>query len=218
MNLAFDDMSRLKIEPINGWPVLYWIAGLNSAAVVAYMPTQNLSEAVGVSEMIQMSVRCSVPLLYLAFVASSTRVVFPSTFSVWLVRNRRYIGLSYAASMAWQLFFIFWMWLGHWDYYTEKVYLLEDIINQVSGYSLLVAMTITSFLTVRRRMNRTHWRILHKVGIYFLWATVASTYYYELTYYGDIQTIDYIYFAAGILVYLVRVAAWFRTRPALVAA
>jgi hypothetical protein len=205
-------MDILKSKHLNGWPLLYWIAGINSVAVIAYMPTQDLSGPTGVSEMIQMSVRCSVPLLYLAFAASAIKVLFPGKFSQWLVRNRRSIGLSYAASMAWQLFFILWMWTGHWEYYTVEVYSLEDMLFQGPGYLIIFAMTITSFFPVRRMMNPLHWRVLHKMGIYFLWFTVADTYYYELTYYGDIQVIDYIYAAAGLLVYLLRVAAWGRLR------
>ena len=205
-------MDILKSKHLNGWPLLYWIAGINSVAVLAYMPTQDLSGPVGVSEMIQMTVRCSVPLLYLAFATAAMNVLFPGKVTRWLLRNRRSIGLSYAAAMGWQLFFILWMWAGHWEYYTDEVYSLEDIVFQVPGYLVISAMTITSFLPVRRRMNPTSWRVLHKTGIYFLWFTVVSTYYYELTYYGDIQIIDYIYMAAGLLAYLMRVAAWGRLR------
>jgi hypothetical protein len=176
------------------------------------MPTQNLSGPTGVSEMIQMTVRCSVPLLYLAFAASAMKVLFPGKLTRWLLRNRRSIGLSYAAAMAWQLFFILWMWTGHWDYYTEEVYSLEDILFQVTGYLFIFAMTMTSFFPIRRRMNPLFWRVLHKTGIYFLWFTVADTYYYELTYYNDRQVIDYIFATAGLLVYLMRVAAWGRVR------
>jgi len=89
----------IKSKHVNGWPLLYWIIGINCVAVIAYMPTQDLSGAVGVSEMIQMSVRFTVPLLYLAFAASAMNVLMSSTFSRWLLRNRRYIGLSYAAGM-----------------------------------------------------------------------------------------------------------------------
>ncbi len=205
-------MDILKSKYLNGWPLLYCIVGINSLAVIAYMPTQDLSGPVGVSEMIQMTVRCSVPLLFLAFATSSMKVLFPSNVTRWLLRNRRYVGLSYAAAMGWQLFFILWMWMGHWDYYTDEVYLLEDIVFQAPGYLFIFAMTITSFLPVRRRMSSTLWRVLHKTGIYFLWFTVVSTYYYELTYYGDIQIIDYIYLAGGLLAYLMRVAAWSRLR------
>ena len=205
-------MDILKSKLFNGWPLLYWIVGINSAAVIAYMPMQDLSGPLGVSEMIQMSVRCSVPLLYLAFAASAINTLFPGKFSRWLLRNRRYIGLSYASSMGWQLFFIIWMLAGYWEYYVEEVYLLSDLVFQVPGYLFIFAMTITSFHAVRRKMSQTQWHVLHRTGIYFLWFTVVDTYYYELTYYGDIQFIDYIYAAAGLLAYLMRVAAWTRLR------
>jgi sulfoxide reductase heme-binding subunit YedZ len=205
-------MDILKSKHLNGWSLFYWIAGINSAAVIAYMSTQDLSLPTGISEMIQMSVRCTVPLLFLAFATSAMAVLFPGTFTRWLLRNRRSIGLSYAAAMAWQLFFILWMWTGHWDYYTGEVYLLGDIIFQVPGYLTILAMTITSFHPVRRRMSLMQWRVLHKMGIYFLWFILVDTYYYELTYYGDIQIIDYIFLAAGLLAYFMRVAAWGRLR------
>jgi sulfoxide reductase heme-binding subunit YedZ len=201
-------MNFLKSKHLNGWPLLYWIAGINSAAVIAYLPTQNSAAPEGISEMIQMSVRCTIPLLYLAFSASALKALYPSLFTKWLLRNRRSLGIAYAASMAWQLFFILWMWTGHWEYYTEEVYSLEDIIFQVGGYSFIFLMTITSFIPVRRRMSLLQWRVLHKTGIYFLWYTVFSTYLYELFYYDDVQIIDYLFATAGLAAYLLRVAAW----------
>lgn len=205
-------MKILKSKRLNGWSLFYLIAGINSAAVIVYMPTQNLSEPYGVSEMIQMSVRCTVPMLYLSFVASALKTLFPGKFSRWLLSNRRYIGISYAASMMWQLFFILWMWIMHWEYYTDEVYGLEDIIFQVGGYSFIFAMTVTSFFPVRKKMSPLQWSALHKTGIYWLWFTVAITYCYEITYYNDRQIIDYIYMIAGVLVYLLRVTAWGRSR------
>ena len=205
-------MEILKSKHLNGWLLFYWIAGINSAAVIVYMPTQNLSTPLGVSEMIQMSVRCAVPLLYLAFATSAMKVLFPGKFTAWLLRNRRSVGISYAVAMAWQLFFILWMWMSHWEYYTVEIYALEDILFQVTGYLFIFAMTISSFFSIRRMMNLLTWRALHKTGIYFLWFTVVITYYYEITYYDDRQVIDYIFAAAGVLVYLVRVTAWGRLR------
>jgi len=205
-------MSLLESKNLNGWRLLYWIAGVNSVAVIAYSATQDLSGPSGVSEMIQMSVRCTVPLLYLVFVASALNVVAPGTFSRWLLRNRRYFGLSYAATMCWQLVFILWMWAAHWEYYTEEVYDLEDIIFQAGGYLIIFAMTITSFLPVRRKMTLLQWQVLHKTGIYWLWYTVTSTYVYEIFVYEDQQILDYFYMTAGVLVYLLRLAAWLQSR------
>lgn len=81
--------------------------------------------------MIQFWVRCCVPFLYLAFAASSINVLAPSRFSRWLLRNRRYVGLSFAAGMGWQLRFILWMLLGQRPYFMEEVYWLPDLIFQV---------------------------------------------------------------------------------------
>jgi hypothetical protein len=53
----------------------------------------DLTTAEGVSSMIQLSVRCAVPWLFLAFSASSLQVVLPGSFSRWLLRNRRIPGL-----------------------------------------------------------------------------------------------------------------------------
>lgn len=209
---AKPSMDILKSRQLNGWPLFFWIAGTNALAVTAYMWTQDLDSPTGVSEMIQMSVRCSVPLLYLAFAASSVHILWRSDFSRWLMRNRRSLGIGYAAAMAWQLFFIVWMWTRHWGYYTNEVYSLQDILFQVPGYLFIFAMTITSFYPVRRRMSTMQWRVLHKMGIYFLWFTVVDTYYYEITYYTDRQIIDYLFAAAGVVVYLLRVAAWARLR------
>ncbi len=147
-------MDILKSKRLNDWPLLYSIMAINSAAVLAYMTTQDLSGPRGVSEMIQCSVRLSVPFLYLAFAASSINVLVSSPFSRWLLRNRRYIGLSFAAGMGWQLFFILWMVTGYWEHYLEEVYLLDDLYTQIPGYLLLFAMVTTSFHPVRRKMNR----------------------------------------------------------------
>jgi len=203
-------MDLLKSKHLNDWQLFFWFAGINSATMLACMPTQDLSGVEGVSAMLQLSVRFCVPFLYIAFAASSINVLVPSPFARWMLRNRRTFGLSFAAGMGWQLFFIIWMVVGYWEYYLEEVYWFEDVILQIPGYLFIFAMGVTSFHPVRRKMNRKAWRVLHWVGMYFLWYLVADTYRYEIFYYEDRQTIDYIYAAAGLAVFLTRVAAWAR--------
>jgi len=198
----------LKNTATNGWNLFRLITVSISVAVLIAMVPVDLSSASGVSSMIQFSVRCSVPLLYLAFAASSLVVLFPGSFSRWLLRNRKYLGLAYAAAMAWQLFFILWLLIGHLTYYIEEEYSLSDLSEQVPGYILLLAMTLTSFRYWRSKISARQWRVLHKGGIYFLWGTIWSTYWYELYYYDDIQFIDYLFYWAGIASWGVRVLAW----------
>lgn len=198
----------------NGWGLFSLVAGSTSAAVVSAMLTLDLREAPAVSAMIQFSVQLAVPWLYLAFIASSLVILVPGGFSRWLMRNRRIIGLSFAAGMAWQLVFILWLVFGHWDYYVEEAYSAYDLAEQLPGYLILIAMTVTSFRPGRQWLTGAEWRMLHKGGIYFLWGVVWSTYWFELYYYDDIQLIDYVYYWAGFLAWGLRVAAWVCRRRA----
>ena len=96
----------LKSKAINGWNLFWLITVPISLVMVLTMIRVDLSSAEGVSSMIQLSVRCAIPWLYLAFAASSLQAVFPGSFSRWLLRNRKNVGLCFAAAMAWQLTFI----------------------------------------------------------------------------------------------------------------
>ena len=69
-------------------------------------------------------------------------------------------------------------------------------------------MTITSFKAGRSKLTAGQWRWLHKGGIYFLWAVVWSTYWFELYYYDDVQIIDSVYYWMGAAAWGLRVMAW----------
>jgi sulfoxide reductase heme-binding subunit YedZ len=202
----------LKSKALNEWS-LFWLITLPvSALVLIAMTHADLSSEKGVSAMIQFSVRCSVPWLYLAFAASSLYALFPSEPTRWLLRNRKIMGLCFASAMAWQGIFILWLVTVHRDYYVREVYVLRDVVEGVLGYVLLITMAVTTFRAVRRRVNRTFWRWLHKTGIYFLWAYAFSVYWYELFYYTEITWIDYVYYWTGFFAFAVRVAAWVKMR------
>jgi sulfoxide reductase heme-binding subunit YedZ len=201
---------NLRSKALNGWRLFALIAIPICLVIGTAMLKVDLGSAEEISSLIQLSVRCSVPWLYLAFAASSLQLLFPNTFTRWLMRNRRIIGLCFAGGMAWQLLFIVWMVTGFYRYYADEVYLFGDIIVQIPGYLFLIAMTLTSFMPVRRRLSSKQWRTLHTTGAYFLWGTVWSTYWYELYYYDDIQLIDYLYYWAGFVAWGLRIWAWSR--------
>jgi len=199
-------------ELVNGWR-LFGIVSISMTLVVASVSLRtDLSSPLGISSLLQLSVRLSVPWLYLAFAASSLHVLLSNEFSRWLLRNRRILGLCFAAGMGWQLTFILWMLIGHWGYYKGEVYSLVDLSTQIPGYLFIIAMTLTSFRPFRRKLGPARWRVLHKTGIYFLWGVVWSTYWYELYYYDDIQIIDYVYYWMGFLAWGTRIVAWARRR------
>jgi len=203
----------LKSKAINGWNLFWLITAPISVAIVLKMTRVDLSSAQGVSSMIQLSVRCAVPWLFMAFAASSLQVVFPGSFSRWLLRNRKFIGLCFAAAMAWQLTFILWLVGVHTEYYVNDVYVLSDAVEGVVGYTFLTAMVLTTFKFGRSRLTPKQWRLLHTSGIYWLWYYAWSVYWFELFYYQrPALPIDYFYHWAGFLAWGLRIIAWSKKR------
>lgn len=202
----------LKSPALNGWPLFWLIVAPLSVVMVGAMARLDMASAEGVSAMIRYSVRCAVPLLYLAFSASSLVVLKPAAITRWLLRNRRIIGLCFAAAMAWQALFIVWLVTLHREYYLAEVYVLRDVIEGLAGYGLLLAMTLTSFHFGRRLLSAGQWKLLHKVGIYTLWMYAFGVYWWEVAYYPDPGVLDWTYYLAGFLAWGTRVAAWARKR------
>lgn len=198
----------VKHRWFNGWPLFGLIVIPLSAAVLLQMPRLDLANPLSISSLLQLSVRLAVPWLFLAFAASSLAAVYPSVLSRWLLRNRRIVGLCFAAGMAWQLLFICWLVFGHWGYYMTEDYNLHDLAEELPGYLVLAAMTVTSFKPGRTRLTAVQWRGLHKGGIYYLWFVVWTTYWFELFYYSDVQIIDTVYYWVGAAAWGVRVMAW----------
>jgi DMSO/TMAO reductase YedYZ heme-binding membrane subunit len=179
--------------------------------VIAMLGT-DMSTGEGVSSMIGFSVRWAVPFIFLVVPASSVQILFPSTFSRWWLQNRKYIGLCFAVAMAWQGLFIAIMSNFFNDYYYEDIYLLRDEIEGSIGYIFLTAMVVTSFSFGSRHVNPKQWKLIHKSGIYFLWAYPFSVYWWNLSYYGNPETIDYIFYWCGFLAFALRIAAWGKKR------
>lgn len=207
----------MRYKAVNGWHLFWLVAGPTSALMALSVWGADLSSGEGVSAMIKLSVRCAVPWLYLAFAASSTLALFPGELGRWLLRNRKVLGLCFAAGMAWQLLFIVWLVTVHREYYVAEVYVLRDVIEGVLGYLFLIAMTVTSFKPGRRLLRPASWKLLHKSGIYFLWAYAFSVYWWALFYYPDPDWIDHLFYWTGLLAWGLRAAAWSKERRQLAA-
>lgn len=198
----------LTNKALNGWNLFWLIAGPISVIMLIAMIGADMSTGPGISSMIGLSVRFAVPLVFVTFAARALQTLFPGSFSRWLLRNRKYIGLSFAAAMAWQGLFIVWMLTIHTGYYVNEVYVMRDAIEGAIGYLLLASMTITSFSFARKQMSARSWRVLHTAGIYFLWAYAFIVYWWALFYYSNPVPLDYLYYGAGVAAWVLRAAAW----------
>ena len=207
------DNSLLLHPSLNGWPLFYVIAGLSFSVILAGLASIGISTPEATVSMIRLSVQLASPWIYLAFVATALVQLFPSSFSTWLLRNRRYAGLSFAAGFGWQAVFIAVLLGLHGDYYATVLHDTGEFITRMLAYALLLALTVTSFFPVRRAMDPRHWRLLHRVGIWYFWAAIWVS-YAETVMVGDTRLIAIVYTVTGLLVLTVRFAAYWEKRTA----
>ena len=204
----------LKNKAINEWRLFWLISIPMSITIVIAMMGHDMSTAHGVSEMISFAVRWAVPFIFLVVAISSLQILFPGPFPMWLLRNRKYIGMCFAVAMAWQGSFIFIMSNFFREYYFTD-YVLRDELEGSIGYIFLSAMVVTSFRFGRKHLNQKQWKLLHKSSLYFLWAYAYSVYWWALFYYPYNQNpraIDYVLYCCGFLAFALRIVAWGKQR------
>ncbi len=210
--MSIDLNSALKYKAINGWSLFLLVSIPMSIVNVIAMLGTDLSTGQGVSSMIGFSVRSAVPFIFLVVSISSIHTLFRGPIPMWLLRNRKYIGMCFATAMAWQGLFICMMSMFFRDYYYADIYLLRDELEGSLGYLFLPAMVLTSFQFVRKHLTLKQWKLIHKTGIYFLFAYAFSVYWWNLSYYPDPEPMDYIYYWGGFLAWNLRIAAWAKKR------
>jgi len=219
--MSIDLKTVLQQKAINQWK-LFWVVSVPmSIMMVIEMMGVDMSDAAAVSHMISFSVRWAVPFIYLVAATSALQALFPGPLPMWLLRNRKYIGMCFAVAMAWQGLFIFMMSNFFRDYYFAEIFYLRDELEGSTGYIFLAAMVVTSFKFGRKYLNAKQWKLLHKTALYFLWAYPFSVYWWNLSYYENPQLIDYVFYWSGFLAFALRIAAWgkkrrqaaFRTTP-----
>jgi len=147
-----------------GWPIVGW-ATLLVAALCAVAFVASGGGATGARAAIRLSARTSLALFTLAFIASSLRLLWPSPLSRWLLANRRYLGVSFAASHAIHLLAILALLRMAADFRLDPVTAIAGGL----AYVFLAAMTATSFDRSAAWLGPRRWRLLHKTGMYYCW-------------------------------------------------
>ena len=204
-------MTLLQHRVLNGWPLFYLIALLTLGGMVAGMLIIGTSSPEATVKLIRLSVQFASPWIYIAFVTSALTTLFPNAFSKWLLRNRRYTGLSFAAGFGWQAVFIAVLLTLYPAHYWDDLHKASDLLGRSLSYIFLLALTITSFLSVRRKMSRAQWHWLHLIGIWYFWAAIWVS-YAEQALSQNAKTIDVVFAVLGLLALILRLAANIKSR------
>ena len=191
-----------KHRTVNGWP-LFWLLAVPMNIFMAGATARfDLASAEGVSEMIQYSVRWAVPFIYLVVAASAVPVLFPSDFTRWWRRNRRYLGLG--AALAHTVHF------GYVVVYSMAVDEPQDLVVIIFGgaaFVFLWLMALTSNdLSVRSLGNS--WRILHRAGLHYVWLIFMQTFLGSAL----VNPMAWPFVGLGLAGLALRVTAWVQRR------
>lgn len=116
--------------------------------------------------MLTITARISAVVFLLTYLASSLQKTLRTPFTLWLVRNRRHLGLSFALSHTVHLLFIILFFTASET--TEQL----DTVTLIFGglgfvFVYLLALTSNDFSV--RKLGLGNWKWLHRIGLHYLW-------------------------------------------------
>lgn len=149
---------------------LFFIIGLSAA----FLYHNDITET-GVGLIIRSTAQASILFFLLAFSASAFHFFFKNAFTNWQLKNRRYLGISFAISHYFHLIAILIM-----NFIVDKPVLAERGFVTVSlggvAYVFLTLMALTSTDKAITKMGLKNWKILHWVGSHYIWVVFATSY------------------------------------------
>jgi DMSO/TMAO reductase YedYZ heme-binding membrane subunit len=154
------------LERVQG-PRLFWLIAIALSVMCAAIVMPHVNEE-SVRLAIRATARTSLLLFALTFTASSLRKLWPTDLTTWLVRNRRYLGLSFAASHALHLGFI--VTFARMD--PSEFGAISPLLNRIvagMAYVFIFALALTSSNRAVALLGAQRWKRLHQVGAHYIW-------------------------------------------------
>lgn len=158
---------------LEGWPIVGWVSLLLALLVGAVLRAEGWDEST-FRIVIRSTALLSLLLFTTAFVASSLRRLWPNAATAWMLRNRRYLGVSFAMSHFTHLAAI--LALMQASPSAREQTGMVTIVGGSLAYVFLIAMTVTSFDRTTAWLGARRWKLLHTTGVYLLWAVFFVTY------------------------------------------
>jgi hypothetical protein len=203
------DTAAPQFDTLQRWRLFWLLAALASIVELIVWREVDWNSSEDLELLIGFNWRLAAPYFLLVFFASPLQRVFPGVLSQWLLGNRRYLGLAFAVVCGWQLATI--VLLGRKypaalaSIHANPFQYLEDVI-----FTMIAAMTVTSFGAVNRHISAATWRRIHKTGIYLLGGLFTVSYVIATIYIPDVKYV--VLAAAFVAAWLLRAVVWWRRR------
>jgi methionine sulfoxide reductase heme-binding subunit len=150
----------------DGWR-LFALLSLTLVALSIWIAGMRQFEVDGVRMVIRFTARTSLLFFCLAFSAAALARIWPNAWTRWLRRNRRYLGVTFAASHAIHAFAIACFAIMDPAGYAAATSIASYIFGGI-GYAFIIAMAATSFDRTAALIGARAWRMLHISGGYYL--------------------------------------------------
>ena len=159
-------MTQRRQNWFDGWR-LFGLLTLVLIALCVWIAGMRHFEVEGVRMVIRFTARTSLLFFCLAFSAAALARLWPNAFTRWQRRNRRQLGVTFAASHALHAAAIVAFAKMDPAGFAAATSLASYIFGGI-GYAFIMAMTATSFDATAAALGPRAWRALHLVGGYYL--------------------------------------------------
>ena len=149
-----------------GWR-LFALLALVLVALSVWIASMRGFEVDGVRMVIRFTARTSLLFFCLAFSAAALARLWPNAWTRWQRRNRRYLGVTFAASHGIHAVAIACFAIMAPTGYAAATNVASYIFGGI-GYAFIIAMAATSFDRTAAAVGPRAWRILHLTGGYYL--------------------------------------------------
>lgn len=184
---------------MNKWKLTVLIGGSFSLFSILFFIVEGWNETT-LLIILRISARVAVVLFILAFVASTLIKLENTSFTRWLIRNRKYIGISFVLVHTIHLGFIF---ARHLLY--EPTLLTSEPVSRVGGfiaYLFILLMAVTSFDVVSKKIRAPYWQVLHTTASYYIWLVFFLAYLKRL---GKEDVLFYLLFTLLLLALILKI-------------
>lgn len=172
-NFIMNENSNVAINfqlDLNKWNIVYAAIAIRAVLTVVPLAMYGI-EKQGIINWLDATGRAGMITFTAAFIASPLHKFFPSSFSRWLLKNRRFLGIGFGFQHL-----IFHLPAVIWFVIIAKVP-LDAMITGGLGFIFVIPMLITSFNVPAKWLGARNWKILHTTGMFYLMYVFIISFY-----------------------------------------
>ncbi|MDH3614023.1 MAG: hypothetical protein OEU90_04005 [Gammaproteobacteria bacterium] len=152
------------------WTVFVAAIAVTAMAAAVYLGSAGVNDD-NIRLSLRLSAHAAFVVLLVVFIARPLRQLVNSPLTIALLRNRRLIGIAFAGIHTAHLGLILYRANMIADF---NVRISERLLGGLT-YVVIYLMFFTSFDATARAIGPRYWRLLHKVGLYWILAAFIPT-------------------------------------------